>query len=196
MDFTKQMNKTFLSACAAVVCAANVLPVFAQNSSYNFHYSNGNARVCNQNSIGLMDPSGSYISNGTLSKTAQGLQVGGAQANPLLPKVPWGANIQTPGDNFYTPQRIEKKGGAQVPVSKWGANVGQAGDQIRSDLGHQAAQYYVPGSVLQRGGGGYRSGNNGGPKLTPYIPGGNGMASYGDDTANGAGSATNSGGRF
>jgi len=192
MDLTKNMKKTLLTAAAALFCAAIVSPSFAQNSSYNFHYSNGSARVCNQNQIGLNDPSGTYIGSGTLSKTAQGLQVGGAQANPLLPKVPWGANIQTPGDNFYTPQRIEKKGGAQVPVSKWGANVSQPGDQIRSDLGHQAAQYYVPGTVLQRGG--YRSGSNG-PKLTPYIPGRNGMASYGDDTANGAGSAT-SGGKF
>lgn len=194
MDLTKNMKKTLLTAAAALVCAAIVSPAFAQNSSYNFHYSNGSARVCNQNQIGLNDPSGTYIGSGTLSKTAQGLQVGGAQANPLLPKVPWGANIQTPGDNFYTPQRIEKKGGAQVPVSKWGANVSQPGDQIRSDLGHQAAQYYVPGTVLQRGGS-YRSGNGNGPKLTPYIPGRNGMASYGDDTANGAGSAT-SGGKF
>lgn len=190
MDLTNVMKKSLLIAGAAFVCASLVAPAFAQNSSYSFHYGNGTARVCNQNQIGLMDPSGSYISSGTLSKTAQGLQVGGAQANPLLPKVPWGANIQTPGDNFYTPQRIEKKGGAQVPVSKWGANVSQPGDQIRSDLGHQAAQYYVPGTVLQRGGSSYRSGSNGGPKLTPYIPGGNGMASYGDDTANGAGSAT------
>lgn len=189
MDFTKYMKKTLLTAVAALVCTAAVSPAFAQNSSYNFHYSNGSARVCNQNQIGLMDPSGTYIGSGTLSKTAQGLQVGGAQANPLLPKVPWGANIQTPGDNFYTPQRIEKKGGPQVPVSKWGANVSQPGDQIRSDLGHAAATYYVPGTVLNRGGG-YRSGNNGGPKLTPYVPGGNGMASYGDDTANGAGSVS------
>ncbi len=192
MDLTKAMNKPLLIAGAAVVCASFASPSFAQNSSYSFHYGNGSARVCNQNQIGLMDPSGSYISSGTLSKTAQGLQVGGAQANPLLPKVPWGANIQTPGDNFYTPQRIEKKGGAQVPVSKWGANVSQPGDQIRSDLGHQAAQYYVPGTVLQRGGNSYRSGSSGGPKLTPYIPGRNGLASYGDDSANGAGSATNS----
>lgn len=192
MDLTKAMKKTLLIAGAASVCASLLAPAFAQNSSYSFHYGNGSARVCNQNQIGLMDPSGSYISSGTLSKTAQGLQVGGAQANPLLPKVPWGANIQTPGDNFYTPQRIEKKGGPQVPVSKWGANVSQPGDQIRSDLGHQAAQYYVPGTVLQRGGGGYSSGSNGGPKLTPYIPGRNGLASYGDDSANGAGSTTNS----
>lgn len=80
-----------------------------------------------------------------------------------------------------------------MPVSKWGANVQQPGDDIRSDLGHQAANYYVPGSVLQRGGQTFRSGNNGGPKLTPYMPGRNGLASYGDDTANGAGSATSSG---
>ncbi|MBA3992713.1 MAG: hypothetical protein C0469_04240 [Cyanobacteria bacterium DS2.3.42] len=194
MDLTKHMKKTLLIAGAAVVCASLLTPALAQNSSYSFHYGNGSARVCNQNQIGLSDPSGTYIGSGTLSQTAQGKQVGGAQANPLLPKVPWGANIQTPGDNFYTPQRIEKKGGAQVPVSKWGANVSQPGDQIRSDLGHAAAQYYVPGTVLQRGGGGYRSGSNG-PKLTPYIPGRNGLASYGDDTANGAGSAT-AGGKY
>ncbi|HEY9786156.1 MAG TPA: hypothetical protein V6D17_12185 [Candidatus Obscuribacterales bacterium] len=169
----------------ALVFALISAPCLAQS----YHYSSGGSRVVNQSQIGLPYHDSSYIGPGTLSQTAQGKPVGGAQANPLLPKVPWGANIQTPGDNFYTKDRVTKTTSqgvpAGIPQSNWGANVKQPGDNMRSDMGNQAIQY-TPGQIFQR------------PSRTPqqprqysYTPGRNGMATYGDDTANGSGSTTN-----
>lgn len=98
---------------------------------------------------GLAAPSGSYIGGGTMSASARGLSQSGPQANPGLPRVPWGANIGTAGDNQYTDNRIgaqqpmqqQRRGGSggnftapSLPSSKWGANIGTAGDGIRSDM--------------------------------------------------------------
>lgn len=161
--------------------------------SQNYHYGNGTARVVNQNQTGLYYSESTYIGPGTISKTAQGKQVGGAQANPLLPKVPWGANIQTPGDNFYTNQRVTKTTNqgvpAGVPQANWGANVKQPGDNMRSDMG-QAPIQYTPGQVFQKGNRGAGGASGSQQRGYMYKPGYNGMATYGDDSANGAGSTT------
>lgn len=86
-----------------------------------------------------------------MSASARGLPQGGAQSNPLLPKVPWGANVGTAGDNQYSdhpisaasPQPRQQQGGGgggaaaggrRLPSSAWGANIGTAGDTIRSDM--------------------------------------------------------------
>lgn len=195
------MKKLLQNASAIIMAATLASPVLAQGS-YNYHFNSGGARVVNQNNVGLVDPSGTYIGGGTLSQTARGLQVGGAQANPLLPKVPWGANIQTPGDNFYGANRVEKKSGSGIKKVKWGANVQTPGDAMRSDLpgANPEGNLYIPGQVLQQKSSGlqYRTfksnsgSGNGGPKLHQYIPGASGVASYGDDSANGSGSTTNS----
>jgi hypothetical protein len=199
MDF--DMKQIIQNASAVILAATLASPVLAQGS-YNYHYSSGGARVVNQNNVGLVDPSGTYIGGGTLSQTARGLQVGGAQANPLLPKVPWGANIQTPGDNFYGANRVEKNNGSGIKKVKWGANVQTPGDAMRSDLpgSNPEGNLYIPGQVLQQKSSGLKynsyktqSGTStGGPKLHQYIPGQSGVASYGDDSANGSGSTTNS----
>ncbi len=85
--------KTKTSLLLAALLATQALPVFAQ-----YHYSYGDARVTNQNNVGLQDPSGSYIGNGTLSQSAQGKNAGVGGA---LPSVTLGSHVRTPGDNMY-----------------------------------------------------------------------------------------------
>lgn len=125
-------KQAVVAVIAGVYCAMLVAPPPGQCQTY--HYQSGGSRVVRQSQTGLYYSDPSYIGPGTLSQTAQGKQIGGGQANPGLPKVPWGANISTPGDNMYSPAPVKNKGAAGVPTSKWGANVGQAGDNMRSDL--------------------------------------------------------------
>lgn len=124
--------------CLVGLCAPGA---FAQ--SYN---ANGADSRIIYGGNGLATPSSSYIGGGTMSQSARGVAQGGPQANPLLPKVPWGANIGTAGDNQYTdhkigaqaPQPQQRRNGnftaPSLPSSKWGANIGTAGDGIRSDM--------------------------------------------------------------
>jgi hypothetical protein len=131
--------------CLMSFCASGA---FAQ--SYN---ANGVDSRIIYGGNGLSTPSGSYIGGGTMSASARGIQVGGPQSNPGLPRVPWGANIGTAGDNQYTDNKIgaqpaqpQRRGGPglnnlggtfsapSLPSSKWGANIGTAGDAIRSDM--------------------------------------------------------------
>ncbi len=130
--------------CLMSICASGV---FAQ--SYN---ANGVDSRIIYGGNGLSTPSSTYIGGGTMSASARGISQGGPQANPGLPRVPWGANIGTAGDNQYTDNKIGAQqpvqqgrrgggggGGANfsapsLPSSKWGANIGTAGDAIRSDM--------------------------------------------------------------
>lgn len=130
--------------CLVTFCASGV---FAQ--TYN---ANGVDSRIIYGGNGLASPSGSYIGGGTMSASARGVSQNGPQANPGLPRVPWGANIGTAGDNQYTDNRIgaqqpvqqQRRGGGgggggnfsapSLPSSKWGANIGTAGDGIRSDM--------------------------------------------------------------
>jgi hypothetical protein len=77
--------------------------VFAQG----YNYSYGNSRVTSANGTGLANPSSSYITSGTMSRSAQGLTAGisGQPTNNGLPQVNMGANIRTPGDNMYQPKQ-------------------------------------------------------------------------------------------
>lgn len=133
--------------CLVSLCASGA---FAQ--SYN---ANGVDSRIIYGGNGLSTPSGTYIGGGTMSASARGISQGGPQANPGLPRVPWGANIGTAGDNQYSENRIgaqqpmqqqqQRRGGGggggggnfsapSLPSSKWGANIGTAGDSIRSDM--------------------------------------------------------------
>ena len=138
----------------SVLCAAFLLvgapPSWSQGQSY--HYSYGGGRIVNQGQIGLSNPSGTYIGPGTLSQTARGNTPGGAQANPGLPAVNFGAHIGTPGDNQYSqaplaadphyatrssnraPVRSANNNRMGLPSSSLGANIGTPGDTMRSDL--------------------------------------------------------------
>ncbi len=124
---------------------------------------------------GLSTPSGSYIGGGTMSQSARGIQQGGPQANPGLPRVSLGANIGTAGDNQYTDNKIgaqqnqqqnrRMQGGGggggnfsapSLPSSKWGANIGTAGDAIRSDMNpgyyrsNQTNQQFIQNQIQQQ----------------------------------------------
>jgi hypothetical protein len=113
----------------------------AQGGGYSYSY--GDSRVINSTQSGLVHPSGSYIGPGTMSQSAKGVYGLGAQTNPGLPRVNFGANIATPGDNMYgnNPTRVNSgnamNGGGSnpgLPSARLGANVGTAGDAMRSDL--------------------------------------------------------------
>jgi len=88
-------------------------PAMAQGYTYRY----GDTRVVQQSSIGLPNPSSTYIGTGTLSKSAQGAMTGGPLANPGLPRVNHGSYVGTPGDNQYgndpivnqNPRTIEAK---------------------------------------------------------------------------------------
>ncbi|CAN5355216.1 hypothetical protein BH10CYA1_BH10CYA1_32920 [soil metagenome] len=136
--------------CLVSLCASGGLA-----QSYN---ANGVDSRIIYGGNGLSTPSGSYIGGGTMSQSARGIQQGGPQANPGLPRVSLGANIGTAGDNQYTDnkigaqqnqqqnRRMQGRGGGgggggggnfsapSLPSSKWGANIGTAGDGIRSDM--------------------------------------------------------------
>jgi len=86
----------FFSLLGAIALTSS--SVLAQ---YEYHYSYGNSRVVQQDSIGLDRPSGSYIGTGTLSKSAQGALQTGPLVNPGLPRVNAGSYVGTPGDNMY-----------------------------------------------------------------------------------------------
>lgn len=115
-----------LAACIALGLASA-----AQAQQYSYNY--GGSRVLIQSQTGLVNPSSTYIGPGTLSKTAQGLPVGGI-ANPGLPRVNHGANIGTPGDNMYHGQPITPQRAQGLPQTHLGANIGSPGDDMRSDL--------------------------------------------------------------
>ena len=80
---------------------ASVLTSSSVLAQYEYHYSYGNSRVVQQDSIGLERPSGTYIGTGTLSKSAQGALQTGPLVNPGLPRVNAGSYVGTPGDNMY-----------------------------------------------------------------------------------------------
>jgi hypothetical protein len=142
---TKMKKIAFVSTlgCLLSFCASGALA-----QTYN---ANGVDSRIIYGGNGLSTPSGSYIGGGTMSASARGIQQSGPQVNPGLPRVPWGANIGTCGDNQYTDHKIGAQapmqqgrpglnnlGGAynapSLPSSKWGANIGTAGDNIRSDM--------------------------------------------------------------
>ncbi|MBI2812526.1 MAG: hypothetical protein HYX67_17110 [Candidatus Melainabacteria bacterium] len=150
--------------CLVSLCASG-----ASAQSYN---ANGVDSRIIYGGNGLSTPSGSYIGGGTMSQSARGIQQGGPQANPGLPRVSLGANIGTAGDNQYTENRIgaqqnqqqnrRMQGGGgnfsapSLPSSKWGANIGTAGDAIRSDMNpgyyrsNQTNQQFIQNQLQQQ----------------------------------------------
>lgn len=84
-----------LSLVLAVLCLAGTLPANAQ-----YHQNYGGSRVVQQNQTGLYHNDPSYISAGTLSRSAQGKQAGMSTSG--LPSTSWGGYIRNPGDDIYT----------------------------------------------------------------------------------------------
>ncbi len=72
------------------------LPAFADG----YQYSYGDNRVTNQSQIGMPGPSSSYISAGTLSKSAGG-GAAGVRSGNQLPPTQWSKTVRSPGDDLY-----------------------------------------------------------------------------------------------
>ncbi len=71
------------------------LPAQAQ-----YHQNYGGSRVTHQNQTGLFHSDPSYISAGTMSRSAQGKAAGMSTGG--LPNTSWGGYIRNPGDDIYT----------------------------------------------------------------------------------------------
>lgn len=71
------------------------LPAQAQ-----YHQNYGGSRVTKQNQTGLFHSDPSYISSGTMSRSAQGKAAGMSTGG--LPTTSWGGYIRNPGDDIYT----------------------------------------------------------------------------------------------
>ena len=90
---------------AALICIATTLFSFtalpAESQAYHANYSN--SRVIKQNQTGLFYNDPSYISAGTLSRSARGLAPGMTVgfAASSAPQVRWGGFVRQPGDGLY-----------------------------------------------------------------------------------------------
>lgn len=87
------MNKGLLSL---FVLFWTSVPAFADG----YQYSYGDNRVTKQGQIGMPGPSSSYISPGTLSKSAGGGPAGVRSGNQL-PPTQWSTSVRSPGDDLY-----------------------------------------------------------------------------------------------
>ncbi|MBS2009447.1 MAG: hypothetical protein JST01_20505 [Cyanobacteria bacterium SZAS TMP-1] len=112
------MAHSFLKISLLAALCVGLTAQAAHSQSYN--YRSGNARVV-QGAGGLPNPSSSYITGGTLSRSAQagaGLcTYGGLQSGSSTAGI-------TPGVS----------GNSNLPVARMGSTVGMPGDYMRSDL--------------------------------------------------------------
>ncbi len=83
-----------------VVIALSILGLSSPAYAQNYHQNYGNGRVVQQNQTGLFHSDASYISSGSLSRSAQGKAAG--MTNNGLPSTSWGGYIRNPGDDIYT----------------------------------------------------------------------------------------------
>jgi hypothetical protein len=95
-----------------------------------------------------------YIPTGSINPTAKGITTGGVNqiANPLLPKVPWGAHVGTCGDNFYMGGAPDRKKAAmpdymypEVQQAKRAARARKLQQQQQMAAKKQQEQIYYPG---------------------------------------------------
>jgi len=162
---------TLLSFCAA--------PALAQGYNYNY----GGSRVVNQSQTGLMHNESTYIPTGSINPTAKGQITGGVNqiANPLLPKVPWGAHINTPGDNFYMGGAPDRKKAVMpeymYPQIQAAKNAARERARKAAEAKKKQGEVYYPG---QNGASSTYADAN---VTTQYNS--NGTASYGNNSNNG-----------
>jgi len=134
-------------------------------AQYGYNCNSGSSRVVQQDDVGLSRPSGSYIGAGTLSKSAQGVQEQGPQANPGLPRVNRGAYtyIGTPGDNMYgahpilSPAQQQQQGWQAVQQRRrfYGQRRDNQQDYPIQQSEQQKGFIYQPGENLKAGSGAY-----------------------------------------
>ena len=182
-DISTSARRTFRGAIQLKLVISGVtpflltIPALAQVSQ-PYHYNYGNERVVIQSQTGLYHPSSTYIGPGTMSKSAQGYQEGGKQANPGLPVVNHGSFIGTPGDNLYSDNPIrsveQKKAAPGQPMRVIYVQAPRQQQQVRERPGYN----YVPGQ------------NNGAAEYTggadaPVQYDRNGAATYGEGSAGG-----------
>lgn len=160
MNILKELQVLPFVVGLAIGLAAS--PAFAQNYSYNY----GSSRVTNQGSIGLNNHDSSYISPGTMSDSARGVNRGYA-LNPNLPSVSLGRNVKTAGDNFYygnAPDKIKPTIPRKV-MYRVNNQQNQQGRQNRPQ-----GNVYYPGqnanASIQRGAGGALQYNSSGGAIT------------------------------
>jgi hypothetical protein len=143
-------------------------------AQYEYHYSYGNSRVVQQDETGLAHPSGSYITSGTLSKSAQGAIQTGSQVNPNLPRVNQGSYCGTPGDNMYGAHPIyspaEEEQARVRSVRAQQRRVLNLRRQQQAQPEQQKGYFYEPGENLKAGSGAFMSyptpsGANSGPAI-------------------------------
>lgn len=164
------MKKAILAmATGSFVLAGSILPANAQ-----YHQNYGGSRVVNQNQTGLYHNDPSYISSGTLSRSAQGKQAGMTSgfAPSALPSTSWGGYIRNPGDDIYT--------GANGAMRNGNGSMVYADEIVRANMvkaaqAQQRRMRYQQQMYRQPQGNYYVPGSNGG--AASY--GGGGVASYG-----------------
>lgn len=159
MNILKELQ--VLPFVVGLAIGLSVCPALSQGYTYNY----GSSRVTNQGSIGLNNHDSSYISPGTMSDSARGVNRGYG-LNPNLPSVSLGRNVKTAGDNFYygnAPEKVRP----QIPqkvyyrVNNQGRN--QQGGQNQN---RPQGNVYYPGqntnAAIQRGASGALQYNSGG----------------------------------
>lgn len=161
------MKKELTFVLGILLAAGASLPVQAQG----YHKGYGNGRVVQQNQTGLFYSDPSYISCGTLSRSAQGKQAG--MTNNGLPSTSWGGYIRNPGDDIYTGNNgaMRMDNGSMVygdeimranminQMKQRNAMMRMRQQQQRDVYTRQQGNFYVPGS--NGGAAGYGSGVSG-----------------------------------
>jgi hypothetical protein len=140
---------------SGILLLGAVLPALAQQG---YHQNYGGSRVTNQGQIGLYHNDPSYISAGTLGRSARGMPAGMNTGG--LPTTSWGGYIRNPGDDIYTGNNgvMRNEKGAIVfrdeieraNYNRWLQNQQQQRmmqyRQMQNQQRVQQGNFYVPGS--------------------------------------------------
>ena len=140
-----------------LLLAISLLGVSLPADAQGYHQNYGGSRVTNQSQNGLYHSDASYISAGTMSRSAQGKQAGMSTGG--LPNTSWGGYIRNPGDDIYTGNNgaMRQTNGSMVYGDEiMRANMIQAAKNRARQARMQQQQmmynrpqqgnYYVPGS--------------------------------------------------
>jgi hypothetical protein len=151
-----------------LLLGAILLGGFNVPAQAQYHKNYGGSRVTNQNQTGLYHNDPSYISAGTMSRSAQGKNAGVTNAG--LPSTSWGGYIRNPGDDIYTGNNgaMRKDNGSMV----YGDEIANANRQ-KAFMAQQRQQQMMMMQMQQRQQ--VQQGNY-------YVPGSNGSAAnYGSN---------------
>ncbi len=163
---------TKLTVAAALLVCSLPQEAFAQ---YSYNYGGGKISRMHSSTggggswSGLNNHENTYIPTGAINDTARGTMTGGVGklSNPLLPKVPWGANVSTPGDNFYMGGAPDTPDAALPSYMRPRRQQQPSAQQMRQMQMMQRRKQeqgtlYVPGQNAKSAGGGSYSQNSSG----------------------------------